>query len=389
MLPNSTLRCFAVSILALLNVTAAAREPILNGPALEIPVEPVVVSVGGTRHVVYELHATNLKSQPLTLAGVAITDASGASLASYRNEALAARLGRPGVTAPEPHVLDGGLRAVLYVWMPLDASTVAPSRLRHRIEYRLGPDDRQGFVEGIEADVRSDAVAFGPPLRGGPWIAIYDPAMVGGHRTALYVIDGRARIPGRFAIDWVRVDTQGRRTNGDPEQVANHLGFGADVLAVADAIVAEARDDMPDAPMLAASRGSMPLERASGNYLVLDLGHDRFAFYEHLKHGSVRVRRGDRVTRGTVIAALGNTGSSSSGPHLHFHVADAPATLGAEGRAWTLDGFSVIGNYESIAAAESARPWREPAPGKGGRRIRELPAPNSVVMFDEGKQGSE
>ena len=382
MFSNPTFRRLAFATVAML-ATTAAREPILNGPALEIPVEPAVVSVGGTRHVVYELHATNLKSQPLTLDGVAIFDANGASLTSYRDEALAVRLGRPGVTVTEPRVVGGGLRAVLNVWLPLDATAAVPKRLRHRIEYRLGPDDRQGIVDGIEAEVRSDAVALGPPLRGGPWIGIYDPTMVGGHRTALYVIDGRARIPGRFAIDWVRVDDEGRRAKGDPDQVASHLGFGADVLAVADAVVADARDDMPDAPTLAASRGPMPLERASGNYVVLDVGKGRFAFYEHLKHGSVRVQRGDRVARGAVIAALGNTGSSSSGPHLHFHVADAPATLAAEGRAWTLDAFSVIGRYEDIAAAESGRRWQEAAPGEGGRRSNELPAPNSVVVFDD------
>jgi hypothetical protein len=370
----------------MVGAAAVAREPILNGPALDIPVAPVVVSVGGTRHVVYELHATNLKSQPLTLASVAIADARGATLASYRDEALVARIGRPGHSVDAPNVIGGGLRAVLYVWLPLDATAAVPKRLRHRVEYRLAPDDRQGSVDGVEADVRGDAVALGPPLRGGPWIGIFDPAMVGGHRTALYIVDGRARIPGRFAIDWVRVDDEGRRAHGDPGQVANHLGFGADVLAVSDAIVADARDDMPDAPTLAASRGPMPLERASGNYVVLDLGGGRFAFYEHLKHGSVRVKPGDRVARGAVVAALGNTGSSSSGPHLHFHVADAPALLAAEGAPWTLDAFSVIGRYEGIAAAESGRRWQAPANGEGGRRSGDMPAPNSVVMFDDGAQ---
>ena len=45
---------------------------------------------------------------------------------------------------------------------------------------------------------------------------------------------------------------------------------------------------------------------------LLDLGDGRFAFYEHLKHGSVRVKPGERVKRGQEIAAVGNSGSSGS-----------------------------------------------------------------------------
>jgi murein DD-endopeptidase len=233
--------------------------------------------------------------------------------------------------------------------------------------------------------VRSDAPAvIGPPLRGGPWVGLYDPALVGGHRTALYTIDGRARIPGRFAIDWVRIDASGNRFRGDPEQVASHLGFGADVLAVADARVADARDDMPDADLLAASRGPMALERASGNYVVLDVGGGRYAFYEHLKHGSLRVKKGDRVARGDVIAALGNTGSSSSGPHLHFHVADGEATLGAEGVPWVLDGFEQLGGYEDMDAAVVGKVWQ----GQSGVRLRELPVANAVVVFPDAERGA-
>jgi murein DD-endopeptidase MepM/ murein hydrolase activator NlpD len=153
------------------------------------------------------------------------------------------------------------------------------------------------------------------------------------------------------------------------------------VLAVADAVVAAARDDMPGAELIAASQGPMALENASGNYVTLDLGHGRHAFYEHLKHGSIRVKPGDRVRRGQVIAMLGNTGSSSSGPHLHFHVSDANHPLAAEGLPYELRSFEVLGAYESIAATKSGRRWKTAPRGTGGVRRTELPAANAVIVF--------
>ena len=41
------------------------------------------------------------------------------------------------------------------------------------------------------------------------------------------------------------------------------------------------------------------------------------ALYYHLKAGSIRVREGQVVTKGTRIASVGNTGGISTGAHLH------------------------------------------------------------------------
>lgn len=212
-------------------------------------------------------------------------------------------------------------------------------------------------------------------------MALYDPLLARGHRASIYTVDGRARIPARYAVDFVRLDTNAARARGDENRITNWLGYGTEVLAVADGRVMEARDDVPEGETLEAARGSIPLENASGNYVTLDLGNGRYAFYEHLKHRSIRVKPGDRVRRGQVIGQLGNSGSSSAGPHLHFHVADANATLAAEGMPWMLRGFEVVGAFESIQAFRAGGRWPQAPAGQGGRRRLELPAPNVVVMF--------
>lgn len=54
---------------------------------------------------------------------------------------------------------------------------------------------------------------------------------------------------------------------------------------------------------------------------LVRIGHDdgTYAIYVHLDRASVRVRPGQRVRRGELIAASGNTGFST-GPHLHFAI---------------------------------------------------------------------
>lgn len=104
-----------------------------------------------------------------------------------------------------------------------------------------------------------------------------------------------------------------------------------------------------------------------GNHVVLDLGGGRYAFYAHLRKGSVAVHPGDRVRRGQVLAKVGNTGNTSA-PHLHFHLMDGPSVLGSEGIPYVIDRFALAGkipdsgvpddlsgDFRGHLAAEAAR----------------------------------
>jgi len=54
-----------------------------------------------------------------------------------------------------------------------------------------------------------------------------------------------------------------------------------------------------------------------GNCIIIDHGYDYKTLYGHLSKYHVRV--GQKVKRGEIIAAVGNTGKSK-GPHLHYEV---------------------------------------------------------------------
>ncbi|MBP6945024.1 M23 family metallopeptidase [Patescibacteria group bacterium] len=56
-----------------------------------------------------------------------------------------------------------------------------------------------------------------------------------------------------------------------------------------------------------------------GNYIEILHANNEVSEYEHLKCGSAKVRVGDNVKAGQMIAEVGNTGWSEC-PHLHFMV---------------------------------------------------------------------
>jgi hypothetical protein len=383
------LPCFALALLVLATsprmTLAQARAPLAQTLDMAVHRAPETVTIGGRAHLVYELHLTNFLRTEIAVTGIQVLDGDrpGGPIADFRGDDLARALGRPGVRgATDTRRIASASRAVAYFWVELPPGTQPPRAVRHRVEMQvMGPADSVSLAfEGPRTLVASDeAVVIGPPLRGGAWVAAYLPRLVGGHRTVFYTMDGKARIPGRFAIDWVRLGADG--TYAAETTAANDRnGYGAEVLAVADGLVVHAMDDIADnvgAPTAAAHA----LENETGNFVALDIGNGRFAFYEHLQHGSVAVKPGDRVRRGQVIGRLGNSGSTSIGPHLHFHVSDAASALGAEGLPFAFSGFDVLGEFPSIEAMRAGARWMAAPADRAGERRRERPAPISVVRF--------
>jgi len=366
---------------------AQERAAILESVDLSIPMAPTSVAIMGKTYLVYELHVTNLLPVDVSITRIQVKRDGplGAALADYRDGDLGSRIGRPGLRRAEenPQLVGPGLRTVAYFWIALPDGAVAPRVIGHRVELdvmrQTGPV--HVAIDGALASlVKEPPVVLDPPLRGGPWVAIYAPLLKGGHRTAIYTIDGRARIPARFAIDWVRLPASGVMERSGTPRPADWNGYGTEVLAVADGVVAAALDDIAD--QVAAPTGAtapIRIENESGNYVALDLGRGRFAFYEHLQHGSVAVKAGDRITRGRVIARLGNSGSSSIGPHLHFHVGDADSPLAAEGLPFVFKRFDQVGAFQSIEALVAGERWLT----DGGMNVRmlERPGPNAVIRF--------
>jgi murein DD-endopeptidase MepM/ murein hydrolase activator NlpD len=373
-------RAIAAILLAASQLAIAAqRPPLADSFDLQVTWSPAPVTIAGTAQFVYELHVSSFAAAPLELERIDVTDESDhRHVASLAGDDLKQAIGRPDLPAKDsdPARIPPGVRAVVYLSIP--AAGLAGHRLEHMLAYRSLNDESHVVRGGEFSAASAKPIVLGPPLRGGPWAAIYSAAWARGHRRVLYTVNGKVHIPGRFAIDWIKLDNAGKHARGGGSRPADWYGYGEQVLAVADATVADAQDDM-DEPTRVSDSNRVAMEKASGNYVALDLGQGRYVFYEHLKPGSIRVKAGDKVKRGQVIGLLGYTGNTT-GPHLHLHVSNGNTPLDAEGLPYAFDRYEWLGTFASPQAFEDGLAWLVPA-GGSKQRADELPAPFSVVAF--------
>jgi len=64
--------------------------------------------------------------------------------------------------------------------------------------------------------------------------------------------------------------------------------------------------------------------------VIIQHSSKEYSVLSFLKQGSIRVKAGDRVTRGQVLAQCGNSGNATE-PVLHFHLQDSPYLQTARG----------------------------------------------------------
>jgi murein DD-endopeptidase MepM/ murein hydrolase activator NlpD len=100
--------------------------------------------------------------------------------------------------------------------------------------------------------------------------------------------------------------------------------------------------------------------RVLGNHLVLDLGHGTNAVLAHLRGGSLRVAKGQRVAAASRSPSAG-TPATSTEPHLHFQLQDHPSVLFAAGLPFRLARFEVDGMLQTGVPA-NGQPFTAAAP---------------------------
>ncbi|MBO9709279.1 MAG: M23 family metallopeptidase [Caulobacter sp.] len=345
----------------------------------------------GRAHLAYELHVTSFNDGPVTLRTLSVfADRAEKPLLTLEGAALADLLAHPPEKAdPQGVTIEAGRRRVFHLWLTLPEGAATPKALRHQLTFETadGGVQRADDVR-VEVSGRSP-VALGPPLRGGRWLAVDGPGNPHSHHWgSLVAVGGAVTIPQRYAIDWFGLDEANHSLRGPHDSLAattdaDWIGFGAEVLAVADGVVRDARGDLPDGAPLKplATPDDLTARTLYGNFVVLEIAPGVFAHYAHLSADGMNVKIGQRVRRGEVIGRLGQTGAAGA-PHLHFQVSDRPTFEQSEGLPFTIDAFTVLGVGSVESTFDVAAPVTLGAQRSGARRGR-TPLDGDVVRFGE------
>lgn len=318
---------------------------------------PFVGSDGRT-HLVYELEATNLTSGKTAIKRLVVLDAdTGDAIATLNAREVAGRL-QPAGLRETVDSFAPSMTATVFLHVTFREAEEVPDRLVHRLSVRAeaAPPGQQKITEetGRTEVGRRNVAVVGPPLRGSNYLAADSCCDATRHTRATLPINGRVWLAQRYAVDYEQLDAKVVKViDGLPEQVPGAFPEG------------------------------ISLEEADGNAVILDIGGGNYALYAHFQPGSIRVKEGERVQQGDVLALVGNSGNSLA-PHLHFHVMSTPLSLASNGLPYEVDSFTVTGRSPGTEAFDEAEGTPlEITPVNPPKSVTDaMPLDQRVVDFD-------
>ena len=271
-----------VAPLLLILLTLVAYSPIERAQASE-NMTPLLLAVqdapvpfmgsDGRVHLVYELDMNNFSSAEIAVEKVEVIS-DGATLQTLDTAAVAGRL-QPAGQRDSTGTLARSTRALLFLNVALAPGAKVPVELEHRISLRVSaaPPGHQEFEEsgGKTTVDRRPVALIGPPLRGSRYISADSCCDAVRHTRAALPVNGRAWVAQRYAVDWEQTDAGGRIYTGPREKLESYAIFGQPVLAVADALVVSVIDGEPEQTP-GNYPTNIPLDKADGNCIILDLG---------------------------------------------------------------------------------------------------------------------
>ena len=315
--------------------------------AMPYPPEAQILDGTGHRHSAFELYVTNWGSTPLKITKLDVNgkddqtvlvsqSASGKQLA-----AMFVPIGGDGTKPNDPSLKPGqtGVFFIFVDWIPDQGD---PDNFQTSITIdQHGERSGSGTIHTAALDLnQDDPIVIHSPLRGKNWLAANGPSNTSPHRRAMLPVNGLPHIGQRYAIDWIQLGDDGKTFTGDEHDNKSYHAWDQEIHAAADGKIVEVKDGIPEnVPNSGKLAVQMTYDTLAGNHIIEQLSEDHYAAYAHLRPGTIKVKVGDTVHAGDVLAHLGNTGNSSE-PHLHFQVCDAPSFPASEGLPFAIDQYT-------------------------------------------------
>jgi len=231
---------------------------------------------------------------------------------------------RPSIETLNSREIEG--KKTILIFNPFHAfsNQVELKKLRYEFSFRA-PGQKKEYkrevtVVPVTYETKTNLIL---PVKGR--MIIYDGHdFYAHHRRFDYLIPGLQQLGFnsnfmRYSYDFVPVNRQGEMYQGREENNQSYFGFGVSLVAAGDGKIAAIVDDRPDSRAFNEAELASNLMVLWGNYVVIDHLNGEYSLYGHIKQGSGKVKIGETVRQGQVIAQMGASGSSQF-PHLHYEL---------------------------------------------------------------------
>jgi biotin carboxyl carrier protein len=312
-----------------------------------------VLGTDGKVHLAYELFLTNAISLPFAVSSLDIADpATGETLLTIGPDDIQrdiTRLGddAEGTDETGPITIAQSETWIAWIDVAVDPDAV-PAQLQHTANGALQrPDGQAVEVDAvINTTTVSDAEAqvVSSPVAAGDWYMSEGCCSnFTHHRNGFAPINGQGLVPQRFAVDFYKVDADGKTWEGDPSKVESYFSYREPIVSATSGTVVRAVDEFDNSTSLPGPPPIPPIIETVGNHVVVEIEPGRYLLYGHMDPGSVKVKVGDTVKVGQELGLIGTSGNSTT-PHLHFQLQTEPTFFPTDSLPWVFDQFTLLGS---------------------------------------------
>jgi len=237
------------------------------------------------------------------------------------------------------------LHYYLSLQLPIPLTKTPPAEVIHRFEFRDTILNKPVIYTGAKFSPRLAElpVSILSPVKGKNWLML-NQSTNQYHFNVLFFMYGKVYSSERFAFDNVQFnDELTTWLEGDSTVNESYFNYRDTLYAVAAGKIVLIQDGLPENSGNAHNVTFQTAEELAGNYLILKLGNNLFAYYCHCAPYSFLVNLGDSVPEGTPLALLGNSGNSDA-PHLHFELADGPEIWNSNGMPFVFKSYVKTAN---------------------------------------------
>lgn len=381
-----------------------------DGQRFELTVGPLVWQLTGSgiypvkasdkvMHVAFAMQFTNPSRSAATLQTLEVVDPAKNNAPTGSNNVISIKdedvTGQLKLFTLSPaadktsysRTLAGGQSGVMFFDLTYPNEQAVPCTIAFRAR-TLQPESTHGKeATMISPPLRISsqaAIVIAPPFKGDGWVNGNGCCReIGPHRFVTNPMNGTLQPSEQFAIDWIKIDKEGKAFRGDGKTSEQWLCYGTELLAVGPGTVVEViRDLHNEVPGVAPNNLTIP--QIAGNHVTLDLGSGHYAMYDHMAPGSITVHVGERVSTGQKLGLLGNTGNTT-GPHLHFQISDRPSTLDTTALPFVFESMFLQGRTPlNLDDIDSYSIKGTPLPletKNAGQLLRSMPLSRDVVRF--------